>query len=534
MMRDVVNDGPKADDMIRTSLAADGVLLATIDMPGRAMNVFSVALMDALDALMTRVETDPAVRAVVLTSGKPTFLAGADLVMVRGYTDQAKVLGQGDLFELCGRLGRQFVRLEACAKPWVAAVNGIALGGGLELAMACRARIVVDDRRIQLGLPEVRWGLLPGAGGTQRLPRLAGFEAGVELLLSGRSMEPEEAVARRVFDAAVPAADLLDRAQALAVSLCGQPFDPVSKFPHLAQQGVPAHSEAQAREIARTHGIGDADFANYPAFGVIVDCVLLGARQPLAEATATEMRQFLRLMVDPVAGQMVRTLFLNRQRVDRALAPPQGLRIEQIRHGAWTPALQPWAEALGRLKLPVSADPALPPGQLAVQDSSGAVHQVALSCLDEPGRAAHPGERGDALAVLSPAGPYGRVLEILGGSAAAAQAMAALALRLGALPYRSGSGSGPGLLSALHALPAPGHGRPDAQAGAALDLWAAGAVEQLEWADVAACVSGVSPAYCGGPFAHLRAHHARLLPSWGAARQQAWARLQPGLYEVYP
>src|SRR5262249_20262858 len=158
--------------------------------------------MDALDALMDRVDTDAAVRSVVITSGKASFLAGADLVMVRGFTEKALTASHDEMFALCGRLGRQFVRIEASVKPWVAAVNGIALGGGLELALACRTRLVADDARVQLGVPEVRWGLLPGAGGTQRLPRLAGFEPAMELLLSGRSMAPAEAVKLGVFERA--------------------------------------------------------------------------------------------------------------------------------------------------------------------------------------------------------------------------------------------------------------------------------------------------------------------------------------------
>ena len=164
-------------ELIQTELGADGVLLATIDMPGRAMNVFSLELMNALDGLMDEVERNDAIRSVVLTSGKSSFLAGADLIMVRGYTECAGSASADEMFELCGRLGRQFVRLEESVKPWVAAVNGLAMGGGLELAMACRERLVTDKARTQLSLPEVRWGLLPGAGGTQRMPRLIGFDA---------------------------------------------------------------------------------------------------------------------------------------------------------------------------------------------------------------------------------------------------------------------------------------------------------------------------------------------------------------------
>lgn len=157
-------------ELIQTQLEADGVLVATIDMPGRAMNVFSLDLMNTLDALMDEVDRNEAIHSVVLTSGKSTFLAGADLVMVKGFTERARTGSEDELFELCGRLGRQFVRLEASPKPWVAAVNGLAMGGGLELAMACRARLIANTPRTQISLPEVRWGLLPGAGGTQRMP----------------------------------------------------------------------------------------------------------------------------------------------------------------------------------------------------------------------------------------------------------------------------------------------------------------------------------------------------------------------------
>lgn len=468
-------------DLIRTETGADGVMLAVIDMPGHSMNVFSAELMDALDALMDRVEGDPSVKSVVVTSGKQSFLAGADLTMVRGFCDAARSAGVDELRSLCGRLGRQFVRLEASAKPWVAAVNGLALGGGLELAMACRARLVADDARIQLGLPEVRWGLLPGAGGTQRLPRLAGFELAMDLLLSGRSLTPEAAVAVGLFAEALPAAQLLDAARATARTLQGMPYDPAAKFAHLGQADVPPYSENEARVIATRQGVDAGHFDHYPAYGAIIEAVLNGARAPLAQATAIEMEAFLRLMYDPVAGRMVRTLFLERLRAERELAPPRDVKIESLRFGAISPVRNAWSRALAQTRLPQSHDASLPADLLELVDHNGARHKVALRVVDEPAN-----ESTQPYIVLAPVGPYGQAVEIVGEAHASVSVLAA---RLRAVPWRT---RGP--LSVLQSL----RGAPLAQqagiARAILDPTADPA-----FADVAACLSGVSPAWSGGP-----------------------------------
>jgi len=486
------------EQCIGTTLAEDGVLVARIDMPGRTMNVFSAGLMDALDALMDRVERDEAIHSVVVTSGKPTFLAGADLAMVRGYTEQARTATHDEMFATCGRLGRQFVRLEASRKPWVAAVNGIALGGGLELALACRRRIVAEDPRVQLGVPEVRWGLLPGAGGTQRLPRLAPFEAAMELLLSGRSIAPAEAVALGIFDAAVPAGALLDRACAVARSMHGTPYDPVAKYGRLGQAEVPPAGEAAARAVAARHGIDAERYGLYPAYAAICDSVLQGAHLPLAAATAVEMNNFLRLMFSPVAGRMIRTLFLERLRAERELAPPAGAAVTAVERGVLSPARAAWADALGRLKVPQSESPGLAPDSLVLVDAAGGRHAVSLRVLDEP-----PAAADDVQLVLAPAGPYGRVVEIVaaGGAGAAARAadapagtpaaIAAFVTRLWALPWHT---PGPrSVLQQLRPLPL------ERQAALAAALAAAPGAGDPAFLDVAACLAGVSPAWSGGP-----------------------------------
>ncbi len=479
-------------DLIQTRLDADGVLLATIDMPGRTMNVFSTELIAALDALIDRVEGDSAVHSCVITSGKPSFLAGADLAMVSNYCESALRLDHAQMFALCGHLGRQFLRIETSAKPWVAAINGLAMGGGLELALACRVRLVGDDARIQLAVPEVKLGLLPGAGGTQRLPRMIGLHKALDLLLSGRSLSPAQALQWGLVSRAVPAAELVYVAHASARALHGQPYVASQKFACLAQDEVPAHSPAQSRDLARQLGVDDESFVRYPAYSAIMDSVLLGARLPMAEANTVEMNQFLRLMFEPTAARMVTTLFLQRQRAERELAPLRAAKLASLRHGPLSAARRVWIEALGKLKLPREEDTALGPDQLQLICADGQIQTYAMRTLDDvPDAFIAPALAAPACLVLSPAGAYGRVLEMVGADADAAAAAAALAQSLWALPWRSAAP-----YSLLHRLRGASLVQQADIARAYLALPASG---DAAFVDVAACLAGVAPAWSGGP-----------------------------------
>jgi enoyl-CoA hydratase/carnithine racemase len=307
------------DSDVSTELDADGILLARIDMPGRAMNVFSPALMDSLEYLIERMENDPSVRALVLTSGKPAFLAGADLEMIRMFTEQARSGSTADLNALFGRLGRLFRRLECLPKPVVAAINGLALGGGLEVCMACHARVAANDPSIQLGLPEIKLGLLPGAGGTQRLPRLAGTAKGLEMLLTGNPVNPADALALGLIDELAPAAALISSAKRRARSMerpVARWDAPGARFPDAPFDfSDPSRARAQ---ITVAIGLSREQLEHYPAYQAIIDCVVDGWLLPMTEGCEHEMRIFVELMRDPVAGNMVRALFLNRQKAAKA------------------------------------------------------------------------------------------------------------------------------------------------------------------------------------------------------------------------
>lgn len=525
-------------ELINSELEADGVLLATIDMGDRTMNVLSPELIDALEALMDRVDRDAGVRAVVLTSGKASFLAGADLSMVREFCLAAKESTHQQMFELCGRLGRLFVRLEESAKPWIAAVNGLALGGGLELALACRHRIVGNGPKVQLGVPEIKLGLLPGAGGTQRLPRLAGYAAGLELLLTGRSMDPQEAVRLGVFEQAVPAGDLLAAARTLARARIGQPYDPDAKYPHLAQRDVPPYSKAVARTEALRAGIDACTLDHYPAHGAIVDAVLQGARRPLPEANTVEMLQFLRLMFDPVAGRMVRTLFLERLRAEREAAAA-AVPLGTVALGPLSPPCEVWRRATARLQpgssvgtapsaattpstaTAPSTAAAQPIDTMTISDPDGRSSTVRLGTIDSP-VSVGPGE---TAAILAPASTWGRVMEVLGSDASAGARLSAVASRIGVLPWASKSDKS--LLAELAGQPI------ERQAALALrHLTEHPACDPL-LLDVAACLSGAAPGWTGGPLAWLWDEQQAAVGGLDPAARDAWHRCRARLQQAF-
>ena len=314
------------DANIRTELDADGILLGTIDMPGRTMNVFSAAMMDSLEALLKRVDADPAIKAVVLTSGKGAFIAGADLEMIKMFTERARSGSTAELHGLFGHLGRLFRRLELSKKPYVAAINGLALGGGLEVSMACHARVTTDDEKnVQLGLPEIKLGLLPGAGGTQRLPRLVGTAKGMEMLLIGEPVGPAEALKLGLVDEVVSAEQLIAAAKRRAKSMIGNTqvrWDQPGYTPDAGSYDYSSIAQATAG-IAEALKLSAHQLKYYPAYNAIINCTVGGWGYNLGDGSRHEMDIFVDLMRDPVAGNMVRTLFLNRQKAGKlgALKP---------------------------------------------------------------------------------------------------------------------------------------------------------------------------------------------------------------------
>ena len=179
-----------------------GIARITWDMPERSVNVINNESKAAFVMAVDKALEDDGVRGVIIDSAKKDFIVGADLQMLLAMN------GTEDVLQLCQENNAVQRRIETGGKPFVAAINGHALGGGLELALVCHRRIAVDKPSARIGLPEVTLGLLPGGGGTQRLPRMIGIEKALPLLVEGRHISPRKALELGIIDEIVAPEDL--------------------------------------------------------------------------------------------------------------------------------------------------------------------------------------------------------------------------------------------------------------------------------------------------------------------------------------
>src|SRR3954452_15335516 len=196
--------------MINYNVDSEGIATITWDMPNRTMNVLNEASMTAYAGALESALKDDKVKGIILASGKADFIAGADLEMLLGTdtSDAAKLMDQ------FSQLQKMFRHQETGGKPIVAAINGTALGGGFEICLACHYRIAAANPRAKVGQPEVKIGLLPGGGGTQRIPRLIGVMNAAPILIEGKDLSVAEAKSMGLIHEVVPAGELLARAKA--------------------------------------------------------------------------------------------------------------------------------------------------------------------------------------------------------------------------------------------------------------------------------------------------------------------------------
>ncbi len=302
---------------------ADGVALITFDVPGRSMNTLTSSVMAEIPQLVERIKTDDAIKGAVITSGKASgFCAGADLGDIAGGMIGGASLQ--DAYDAGWKMNGALRALETCGKPVAAAINGLALGGGLELTLACHYRVVENDNRIQLGLPEIKVGLFPGGGGTQRLTRLVGVQAAMMAMTEGKSFRPNDAKGAGIVHEiaekgqSVEAAKTWIRNGGKAV----QPWDDKSfKLPG----GGPYHPAGIQNFLVGNAMIRKQTYGNYPAATNLMKAVYEGVQVPMDAALRIETRYFIKTLMTPQAQAMIRSLFLSKQELDKGAVRPAGV-----------------------------------------------------------------------------------------------------------------------------------------------------------------------------------------------------------------
>jgi len=311
---------------IKYSVGNDGIATLSIDVPDHSMNVLNQACIEDLETLVDKVIADKKVKGAIITSGKDTgFVAGADISLIEELIRFAKAGDAAKTFENQFTLNALFRKIETCGKPFVAAINGLTLGGGFELALCCHHRVCVDDPSIKIGFPEVMLGILPGAGGTQRLPRLAGFMVSLQYMTTGKNMSPREAKSFGVFQDLAPKDKLLEVAKKWLL----ESSDPVAPWDKKGFKypggGGAMHPKAVMTMMGAAAMAQDKSFHNYPAVEAILSCVYEGSIVPFDIGIRIESKYFTKLLLGPEPGNMVRTLFTNKQAAEKGMARPEGL-----------------------------------------------------------------------------------------------------------------------------------------------------------------------------------------------------------------
>ncbi len=323
----------------RLDTDADGIALLTWDMPGKSMNVIDGSVMDDLALLIEHVVDTDTIKGCVIASGKKAFSGGADLTMLRAsagaYERALAAHGPEEamrrFFEDSRRLSVVFRRLETCGKPFAAAVHGLCLGGALELALACHHRVLAEEGGTAVGLPEVKVGLFPGGGGTQRVARLMPTSDALQMLFKGEQIKPKATLATNLVHELAPRAEIVAKAKAWIAGggKAVAPWD-VDGFqppsgPVFSPGGMMTWAPANAIYRKETHD-------NYPAAKAILHCVYEGLQVSIDEGLLIEARWFTNILRTKEAAAMIRSLFISVGELNKGLrrpkdVPPSNLKV---------------------------------------------------------------------------------------------------------------------------------------------------------------------------------------------------------------
>jgi 3-hydroxyacyl-CoA dehydrogenase/enoyl-CoA hydratase/3-hydroxybutyryl-CoA epimerase len=301
-----------------------GVVTLTMNDPDASANTMNDAYVEAMGRTVERLVAEKAlIKGVIVTSAKSTFFAGGNLQQL----SQIRPSDAAQVFETVEEVKRQLRTLETLGVPVVAAINGSALGGGLEIALACHHRIVADDNRIELGVPEVTLGLLPGGGGVTRTVRMLGLQdALMKVLLQGQRMKPAHAASVGIVDEVVPAGDLLDAARRWISTYDGDAKQPWDRDGYKIPGGTPSSPKLAAFLPAFPANLRkQLKGAPYPAPRAIMSAAVEGSQVDFETASRIESRYFVSLATGQIAKNMIQAFFFDLQAINAGGSRPAGV-----------------------------------------------------------------------------------------------------------------------------------------------------------------------------------------------------------------
>lgn len=306
---------------------SDGVAIVTWDLENRSMNVLNAQSVNEYRDIVEKLVKDDKVKGIIIASAKEAFIAGADLTSNDTFNfdkiGEDKVAAAQTIYDGVMSLNKLFRTMETSGKPFVAAINGHALGGGLEICLACHYRVAIDNDRIQIGQPEAKIGLIPGAGGTQRVPRLAGVTQDVMgFLLAGNPVTPKKAMSMGLVNEIVEK-DMLIEASKKYILDNGKSVQPWDEKGFRLPSGAPYTPKGMMIWAAASSSLRKMSYGNYPAQKAILSALYEGVQVPIDAGLRIEARQMTKVIMDPVSRNMVRSLFVNMQALNKGARRPK-------------------------------------------------------------------------------------------------------------------------------------------------------------------------------------------------------------------
>ena len=311
----------KNQSAFNLEITDNGIAWVTLDIKGESQNTLRSEFAGEFENIFETIKTDSSVKAMIIISGKEKcFIAGADITMLQDLKTEDDVLA-------VAKTGHElFGKMEQLNMPIVAAINGSCLGGGLELAMSCSYRISTDDASSRFGLPEVQLGLLPGGGGTQRLPRLVGIATSLDLMLTGKQLIAKKAKSLGIIDELVSKANLRKAAEKAALKLVGKnkkitselrlKIRPQMLLTAAGLQKLGLETTQAGRKIIfdkALEAVNKKTMGNYPSPEKIINAVRVGMDQGFEAGLKMEAEGFASLVMSPVAKQLMNIFFASNE-----------------------------------------------------------------------------------------------------------------------------------------------------------------------------------------------------------------------------